>query len=93
MKSMYPADLFLPTVYLSRLNCIFHLGVRKYLSTSSIADATKEKKKRDRKEVRDGGEEGRKDKEGIRGKINPYCIQGQVSAICCLALLNALFSS
>lgn len=88
-KSMFPVDLFLPTIHLS---CMFPLGVRKYLSTtSSIADATKENKNKGREDIRE--EEGRRNKERNRGKTNPYSIQGQLSAICCLALLDVLRSS
>lgn len=58
-KSMFPADLFLPTVHLS---CMFLLGVRKYLyTTSSIADATKENKNKDREDIREGGRRGKEE--------------------------------
>lgn len=57
-KSMLPADLFLPTIHLP---CMFPLGVRKYLSsTSSIADATKENKK-DREDIREGARRGKEE--------------------------------
>lgn len=100
---MFPAELFLLMVHLLQLNCILPLGVPKYLlSTGSISDATKEKEKADGEGVREEGREERKkgmikgerrDNESIRGRTNPYSVRGWVSAICCLALLEALFSA
>lgn len=58
-KSMFPADLFLPTVHLS---CMFPLGVRKYLyTTSSITEATKENNNKDREDIRERGRRGKEE--------------------------------
>lgn len=64
-KSMFPVDLFLPTIHLS---CTFPLGVRKYLYT----DATKKNKNKGRKDIREGGRRGKEEQREEQREDKPH---------------------